>query len=367
MQRWSEYRDREQIRALWKLRFGDHDAFLDWFFSERFSPATSAVTEEDGKILTSIQSFPFPVKIRDAIVPGAVIAGVSTLPEAEGRGHMGRTMRFYMNGIASRGAVVIPYRPEILAMYAGFGHYPVTDTVYFRKESAGESAAGMAVPLDFRQDESLIWDCYRKAANRYSGIIARSLSDMRLKLHDYASDQGKALGVFDADGRLSAYAVYFERDERYVEEFLANDPLAEQVLFHALAAHTDGRPLCGKLPPDTALRDETLSTECRPMNVMGVSDVSALLSLVCRMNTYTVEVVDRTVSANNGIYTFAGKRTEQTPHIRLDAGRLVQFVCGYRFLAELAEAGDAELLDIGAAKELDATFPRLTCYSLDEY
>lgn len=367
MQRWSEYRDRAEIRALWKLRFGDHDRFLDWFFGERFSPATSAVTEEDGRILTSIQSFPFPVKIRDAVLPGAVIAGVSTLPEAEGRGHMGRTMRFYMNGIAARGAVVIPYRPEILAMYAGFGHYPVTDTVYFRVDAPVGGVSPAVVPLDFRRDESLIWDCYRRAAGRYSGIIARSLADMRLKLYDYAADDGRALGIFEDFGRLSAYAVYFEREERYVEEFLANDPGAETALFSALSAVPDGRALRGKLPPDTALHAAGLLKERRPMNVMGVADVSALLSAVCHLPDYTVEVQDRTVSANHGVFTFSGKPTEKAPQIRLDAGRLTQFVCGYRSLSELAARGEAEILDAGAARELDAALPPMTCYSLDEY
>ena len=34
---------------------------------------------------------------------------------------MGRTMRFYMNGIGARGGAVVSYRPEIISMYSGFG------------------------------------------------------------------------------------------------------------------------------------------------------------------------------------------------------------------------------------------------------
>ena len=373
MVRWTTWSDREEIRALWRLRFGDSEAFTGWFFSERFSPDHSAVSVEDGRVVSAIQSFPLHIKIRDAVLPCAVIAGVSTLPAYEGRGHMGRTMRFYMNGIAARGAVVIPYRPEIIDMYRGFGHFPVSRTAYFHVPApAGLAADTPAVPLDLRRDEAAMHACYARFARRYSGIISRSLPDMRLKLADYASDGAKALGVFEGTS-LRGYCVYFGRETVYAEEVIANDAPCEGALLRALcreAART-GKEVRGKLPPDARLPDggtaPQVETDLRPMGVMGVADAGALLRAVCGIRDYRVEVTDGTVAANYGAYDFTGNRTDKAPHVRLPAGRLAQFLCGYHTLAELADAGYADMFDPAAARELDAAFPPQACYIVDEY
>lgn len=371
MVRWTKWHDRDEIRALWELRFEDSPAFLDWFFQERFSPDHSAVSVEDGRIVSSIQSYPFHIKIRNAILPCTIIAGVSTLPAYEGRGHMGRTMRFYMNGIAERGGIVIPYRPEILAMYEGFGHYPVSRTAYVqvtKPTCALLDHSMQAIPLDLKRDVSAIHACYYRFTQRYSGILSRSLADMRLKLADYASDGANCLGILDGSS-LRGYCVYFCHECVSAEEWIANDSACEQALFQALCyeAAKAGKTLNGKLPPDTSITGNGIALTVRPMGVMGVGNVAALLSAVGRNPAYRVSVTDNTVPANNGIFDFAGNRCTGTPHFQLDAGRLGQFLCGYRSLAALAADGQAILLDSGAAEELDAVFPCQTCYIVDEY
>ncbi len=373
MVRWTKQSDREEIRALWQMRFGDSDSFTEWFFRERFSPEHSAVSVEDGRVISSIQSFPLHVKIRDTVIPCCIIAGVSTLPEYEGRGHMGRTMRFLMNGIAERWGTVVPYRPEILTMYQGFGHYPVSRTAYFQAEGTEVVKPSDVRTLDLLLDVSAMQVCYRRFAGRYSGIISRSLADMRLKLADYASDGAAALGLDSPDG-LRGYCVYFSGDDSlYAEEFAANDPACEEILLRALAyeAARCGKTVSGKLPPDTALLSRLslpgFSAALRPMGVMGVGDVRGLLRAVCRERQFRVTVTDAVVESNNGTFDFCGCPTDRTPHVRIAAGRLAQFLCGYRSLASLSEEGLAEVLDHAAVRELDAAFPVQTCYIIDEY
>ena len=214
--------------------------------------------------------------------------------------------------------------------------------------------------------------CYARFAQRYSGIIHRSLPDMRLKLADYASDGAKALGIYEG-AFLRGYCVYFVREESYAEEFAANDTMCAEALLRALcreAAQT-GKEIRGKLPPDTRFSESGIAArvrlDLRPMGVMGVADVSALLRAVCGVGAYRVEVTDGTVSANNGVFNFAGNRTDKAPHVRLEAGRLAQFLCGYHTLAELEHAGHADVFDPVAVRELDAAFPPQICYIVDEY
>ena len=374
MVRWTKWCDREEIRELWNLRFDDSAPFVEWFFRERFSPDHSAVSFEDGHIVSSIQSYPFHVRIRNAILPCAVIAGVSTLPTYEGRGYMGQTMRFFMNGIADRGGIVLPYRPEILAMYQGFGHFPVSRTAYFHINDPTSLASDKTgvVFLNLRQDESAIHACYHRFSQRYSGIISRSLADVRLKISDYLADDACGVGVYEQD-ILTGYCIYFIHDTLYVEEFAANSPNDANRLFTALCqmASQAGKAVTGKLPPDIFLPAQAAqaSWSLRPMGVMGVADVAQLLSAVGGNPSWRVAITDPVVAKNNGVFDFAGNRCEDArqPHLRLEAGRLVQFLCGYHTLEELTAQHLCTPLDSGAVRELDAAFPRCCCHIFDEY
>jgi hypothetical protein len=273
-------------------------------------------------------------------------------------------MEFYMNGIASRGVAVIPYRPEILAMYRGFGHLPVTRTAYFEYNAAESFNDSGVVPLDRVRDESAILTCYTRLANRYSGIIRRSLPDMRLKLADYATDGGKLIGIRE-NGEISGYCAYEPGDEPNAMELIGGE--AEQArLVRALAAQSPSGKATGKLPPDCSLTLPGLTLDVRPMNVMGVADVSALLSVI-GLHEFRAEIIDKTVPANNGVFDFAGRRTEDAPHLRISAGHLAQLVTGYASLEELIGEGNAEVLDVGACREIDKALPKQECYSLDEY
>ena len=48
---------------LWKVCFGDSDAFCDWFFENRFAPDYSVVLETDGEIASCMQAFPYTLRI----------------------------------------------------------------------------------------------------------------------------------------------------------------------------------------------------------------------------------------------------------------------------------------------------------------
>lgn len=42
--------DKKAFYDLWKICFGDSDAFCDWFFRNRFAPDYSVVLETEGKL-----------------------------------------------------------------------------------------------------------------------------------------------------------------------------------------------------------------------------------------------------------------------------------------------------------------------------
>ena len=371
MIRWTRPSDREEIKALWQARFGDSQTFTDWFFRERFSPVHSAVTEENGHIVCSVQSWPCHMRIRDILLPCCIISGVSTDLRFERQGHMRRTMTYLLNGIGERGGTVVTYRPENPDVYLRFGHFPCSRTAYFRAEPVPQAEAPDLTLLDISEDADAIHLCYQRFSRRYSGIIQRSAADMRLKLADYASDGGYVLGLRDGD-ELRGYCICFSEEKNlHAEECAAAEPSDFTHLLAGLRrlGAQEGRTVSGKLPTDAVPSDGTdgFSVEIRPMNLMGVGDVRGLLRALGRDHGFRIEIFDPVIPANRGIFDLNGKTAEGAPQLRIESGRLAQFLCGFHSLAELCGASLAEAPDPDAVTALDALYPKQNCYIVDEY
>lgn len=361
MVRLARAEDREALRDLWQVCFDDAPAFTDWFFRERFVPEYSAVCERGGMIAAAMHGYPLCVRVRDTVVPGAVIAGVSTHPEHRGQGHMHRMMRFFLQEMRERGIVVTPHRPARLQTFFSLGHYPVSD-----RRLAGRGAGPCTFAPD-GEDSALcdapqeeLFSCYTRCMLRYSGMIARSRADYALKCADYASDGARCL-LLREDGRAAAYCIYFPRQDALEgEECVAGDALSYARLCRAMAAlAAPQRALSMKLPDDAG-EIEGFTSASEPYSVMGLCDAGALLEAL-GLDLPCIEVTDEVVPQNTGLYG-AG----HAPALRLAAGHLLQWALGYRSMADIAAAGEAEVFDADAVGRCDAAGVR-PCFIVDEY
>ena len=95
--------DKKAFYDLWKICFGDSDAFCDWFFVNRFAPDYSVVLETEGKIVSCIQAFPYMLWIRGREIPGAMLCGVSTHPDYRKKGYMGQIFTYEMKLLRENG------------------------------------------------------------------------------------------------------------------------------------------------------------------------------------------------------------------------------------------------------------------------
>ena len=121
--------DKKEFDRLWKVCFGDSEAFCDWFFENRFAPEYSIVLETEGEIASCMQAFPYHILIRGREIPGAMLCGVSTHPSQRKKGHMGQIFSYEMNHLRKMGCSVAPPTPAVLPSYFSLGHFPVADAV----------------------------------------------------------------------------------------------------------------------------------------------------------------------------------------------------------------------------------------------
>ncbi len=353
--------DIPMLRALWQECFGDSNAFCDWFFAERFSPALSTVAEEEGNILSAVHGWPFTLRIRNKSIPSIMMCGVATYPSARGKGLMKGCISLFMTNAREHGFLALLQKPVDFRIYNWCGHYAAYDAAVFTKKQVAAYCPAPDTLDTFCSDayaEELL-PIYTKATQDFSNSIIRSLEDMSLKLRDYAADGGKLL----VNSAHTAYAVYYITEDKLIVPEIMGSPSDISPLMHTLAHMVQSIQLTVKLPAGTPV--DGFAAEILPWGAMAALNVPALLKEVCGFDDIAVHVTDPVIPENNGIFAFNGSPAA-APHLRLDAGRLMQLLSGYKDIRALAEQGLAELLS-PAAKMLSERLPALPCFTADEY
>ena len=367
MIRQAEYKDKNQFRKLWDICFSDSENFRNWFFENRFIPSYSVCVEEDGQIVSEMQSMPYNIKVRDSVLDGTLVAGVCTLPEHTKKGYMNNMYRYYLNLMYEKGVSVNVNTPVAIATYQRAGLYTTSDTSFITIEKSLGCECEETVSADMKECESMLYECYVNAAKRYSGIIYRSMADFRLKCDDYSADGGKCI-AYVKDGKCLAYAIYYDMEELlHAEEVMSADEKSEQIIADAITELGKGKRVTIKLPPDSKTVSLQGKKETAPRNVGTIVNASKVLEAVGKGIDNTVCITESVIEENNGTFDMCGNKTDKPAQIEMPVYRLAQWIFGYRSLAEMEEAGEIKVYDKMAMEFLDERFPKQVCHIIDEY
>lgn len=366
--------DRAELKDLWQLCFQESQPFLDWFFTDRFLPAYCAIYREGGVIQAALHGLPAHVRVRDRIAPCVIVAGVATHPDFRGRGLMRGLLGYYLPYLGQAGIPLVTHRPVTLRTYASAGHFPVSDSRYLSlAPDAPRPAGDPCQQVSILESASSLYGCYQRFAGGYSCILSRSYADFFLKCKDYLASDAKCILTLDAQGQVEGYCVYFdgspEGDEPpslYGEECVALSPAAYNRLWAGLARRAQGKSLKVRMAPDAPLCPEDAQAEILPRSVWGVANVSRLLSILGLAGEGILQVEDPLVDSNRGLYRLCGQPATGKPQLVIPAGRLAQWVSGYKTMAQLVEEGQAQALDPAIVQVMDAG-RRLPCFTIDEY
>lgn len=357
--------DKNELKKIWQSCFTDKKSFEDWFFEDRFLPEYCTVAKVDGKIVSTLHSLPLHTNIRGRIFPCTVVAGVATLPDHRKNGYMRKVFIYYMNKLRDYRIPLVLYKPVSLETYYFLGHYPISDSQYITHGNNVLPANNSKfVNLKISENYSSLYLCYSKFAKKYSCMIQRSYTDFVLKCCDYLSYDAKCIAIIK-DGNVEGYCIYFDTEKSIQgEEFAALSDTAYKEIYCGLTSLAKDKELTIRLASDVNIPDT--KSEKLPKSVIGVSDVSELLKAI-NISDYAIQVTDKIIEANSGVYNLCGKQVDKAPQIKIDAGRLAQWVTGYISLSELSDAGYVDIFDKTAFTEMDIAVPKCLCYIIDEY
>lgn len=130
----------EPLKELWKLAFGDSEAFVNRFFSDAYAPRRCRQASEDGRLAAALYWF-------DAEFAGqkfAYLYAVATHPDFRHRGFCRTLMADTLDCLTARGydgALLMPQGRALRDMYARMGFRDCCTVSEFT------CAAGEAVPV----------------------------------------------------------------------------------------------------------------------------------------------------------------------------------------------------------------------------
>lgn len=366
MLRTAHAQDKEELKALWDQCFDEEPDFLRWFFEERFVPSYCSVYERDGKIIGCAHSIQLNLKVREHILPCAVICGVSTHPDYRRQGVGRAVMQYLMHILRGYGVVLTPHRPVKIDTYFSIGHYPVSDSMYIEEDCSHPFSAVEGVEeVNLSDNYDLLYSCYLSFIQRYSGIIQRSYPDFVFKCRDYLSCGAKCI-IHRNNKSVDAYCIYFDYPDSILgEELAANNEKAYRAIYNGMRAASAGKKYTLRTAADAPLPDNGAQTSVMPRGVVGAVNVPLLLSSL-GLSGCSLEILDSAVPENCGVYDLSGKTTDKAPQLRIEAGRLAQWALGYRSIDDVVASGEAELLGNEILPVMKALSP-CPCFIFDEY
>lgn len=321
--RLSNINEIQGVRDLWTYCFNDSQAYVDFYFKNKYKPEKTMVVEEDGRILSSIHLNQHRLKVSGRDLATSYIVGVSTLAEARGRGFMADLMSsslYQIRDMDQSFAILMPIDHRLYRRY-GF------ETCYDMQEVKLDIIDLKKFKLDgsFRKagQDSLgdLVDIYSSAMARYNGAAIRD-SKYFSEFIEEMDLEGGHIYICYRDGQPTAYLAYsMDGEDFFVREVYYNDMKAYQSVLKFIFNHNTQ---CKSVTINTAVDDRLMdildnpkdaSFELKPFMMARIVDLEKFVEDLdlrlgyenCQAISANIEISDPAIKENNGIFSFEVK------------------------------------------------------------
>ena len=114
--------EKDNIMEIWDYCFNDGPKFTDYYFNNKYKNYNTIVVEEEAEIVSSLQLNQYRIQLNNQIYNTSYVVGVSTLPEARGRGYMKYMMEFMLNELYKKNQLISILMPIDYRLYRKYGY-----------------------------------------------------------------------------------------------------------------------------------------------------------------------------------------------------------------------------------------------------
>ncbi|MGI6160935.1 MAG: GNAT family N-acetyltransferase [Christensenellales bacterium] len=193
-----------ELKRIWKVCFGDSDAFIDSWFSNRFDKSYALGVIDGGVLAAAGYLVPYNVSVRGRSIPCRFLTALATLPEYRGRGLAGVFLKKAPAVIKGCGSHIAMLHSAVEpAFYEKYG-WTITAGFKWYEPQAGQ---GIAEQLDWQKHLPGMNRCYHRYMAGYSGYTLRGEYEWRCKRADYEAE-GHSGAVYMENGEVRGYMLF---------------------------------------------------------------------------------------------------------------------------------------------------------------
>ncbi len=130
--RYAIEKDLENIKDIWNYCFGDEEGFVNYYFDNKYKPENTILIEENDELISSLQLNQYKINLNNKIYDTSYVVGVSTYPNARGKGYMKDMMDFALNELYKKDQLVSLLMPIDYRLYKKYGYEHCYDQIEYK-------------------------------------------------------------------------------------------------------------------------------------------------------------------------------------------------------------------------------------------
>lgn len=205
--------DQNNIMEIWNYCFNDGPKFTEYYFNNKYKNYNTIVVEEEANIVSSLQLNQYKIKLNDKEYSTSYVVGVSTLPEARGRGYMKHIMDFTLNELYKKDQLVSILMPIDYRLYRKYGYEHCYDQIEYEinmEDLRGFKSLGGLKKASLNHINEMI-NIEESFLENLNGIVVRDENYYKNLFKEVESEDGH-IYIHENEGS-DGYIIYFINGE----------------------------------------------------------------------------------------------------------------------------------------------------------
>ena len=305
--------EQNNIMEIWNYCFNDGPKFTEYYFNNKYKNYNTIVVEEETNIVSSLQLNQYKIQLNGKEYDTSYIVGVSTLPEARGKGYMKYIMDFTLNELYRKNQLVSILMPIDYRLYRKYGYEHCYDQIEYEvniEDLRGFKSSGSLIKanLDYINEMMNIEKSFLKNLN---GTVIRDENYYKNLFKEVESEEGYI--YIHKNEEYDGYIIYFiNGDKIFVRElYYKNIDALKGMLKFIYNHNTQCKTVTITSPVDDKIRfilsnPRTVTMKIKPFMMGRVINFKKYLeSLYIESNEKTsliISIKDDYIKKNNKVF-----------------------------------------------------------------
>ena len=311
--RYAIEKDLENIKDIWNYCFGDEEGFVNYYFDNKYKPENTILIEENDELMSSLQLNQYKINLNNKIYDTSYVVGVSTYPNARGKGYMKDMMDFALNELYKKDQLVSLLMPIDYRLYKKYGYEHCYDQIEYKLNI--EELKQFKIVGDFEKITNnhinYMMDIYNEFLLNTNGYVVRDKNYYENLFKEIKCENGHM--YIHKEENYEGYIIYFiMEDTMFIREICYKNISSLKSMLKFIYNHnTQCKKVTIMSPVIDSIRYilpnlKTSEINIKPFmmgRVINLEKFLNTLSIECNdLDGVYIEIIDNQIKENNNVF-----------------------------------------------------------------